>query len=91
MMMEREKMTIPFFENSVPAGFPSPAEDYMGRRLNIHDLVVHNNTATFLVKVSGNSMIKAGIFDGDVLVVDRIQIDSREHYLHYPLLRLAIL
>ncbi len=71
MMMEGEIMTVPFFENPVPAGFPSPAEDYMSRRLNIHDYVVQNATATFLVKASGNSMEGAGIFDGDILVVDR--------------------
>jgi len=78
MMTENELMTVPFFENSVPAGFPSPAEDYMGRRLNIHEYVVHNATASFLVKASGNSMINAGIFDGDIMVVDRsLQADDK--------------
>lgn len=53
------------------AGFPVPGDDLVEESLNIHDFVVKNPTATFFVKVEGDSMEGAGIFSGDVLVVDR--------------------
>lgn len=61
---------IPFFE-SIPAGFPSPAEDYLDACLDLNDLVVKHPAATFFVRVNGDSMVDAGIDSGDVLVVDR--------------------
>ncbi|RAP26732.1 hypothetical protein DID74_01535 [Candidatus Marinamargulisbacteria bacterium SCGC AG-333-B06] len=65
------KKTLPFFMSSIPAGFPSPADDYMDNRLNINDYVIKNPMSTYYIKVSGDSMIGAGIFSGDILVVDR--------------------
>ena len=62
---------IPLFNNPVSAGFPSPAESYVERNLNLHDHLVHKPAATFFVRVSGNSMVNIGIYDGDLLVVDR--------------------
>ncbi len=53
------------------AGFPAPGDDMVEQTLNVHDLVVKNPSATFFVRVAGDSMEGAGIFDGDVLVVDR--------------------
>lgn len=53
------------------AGFPAPGDDMVERALDINDLVVKNPAATFFVRVSGDSMEGAGIFSGDVLVVDR--------------------
>lgn len=64
------KLTLPFFEGSVPAGFPSPAADYVQKRLSTDDLLIHDATATFFVKAQGDSMRDAGIIDGTVLVVD---------------------
>lgn len=58
-------------QSTVPAGFPSPAEEYEDVQLDINDLVVTNPTATFYVRVKGQSMIDANIYDGDILVVDR--------------------
>lgn len=55
----------------VPAGFPSPAEDYVEETLDLHRLAVRNELATYFLHASGESMIGAGIFDGDLLVVDR--------------------
>jgi DNA polymerase V len=55
----------------ISAGFPSPAEDYVQEQLDLHKLVVRNPPATFFLKVKGNSMVGAGIHDGDLLVVDR--------------------
>jgi len=62
---------LPSFESCVPAGFPSPADDYMEKRLDLNDLIVRHPNATFFVKVEGDSMRDAGIQSGDTLVVDR--------------------
>lgn len=62
---------IPFFDGHIPAGFPSPAEDYHENTLNLNDLVVDHPAATFFVRVDGDSMLNAGIHHGDVVVVDR--------------------
>lgn len=64
------KLTLPFFEGSVPAGFPSPALDYLAKRLSTDDLLIHDATATYFIKATGDSMRDAGILDGSVLVVD---------------------
>lgn len=64
---------FPLYLERIPAGFPSPAEDYLERRLDLNDFLVQNPIATFMVRVSGDSMTGIGIHDGDVLVVDRSQ------------------
>ncbi len=53
------------------SGFPSPAEDYTESGLDLNQLLVHNKSATFFLRVQGDSMTGAGIHDGDILVVDR--------------------
>jgi DNA polymerase V len=58
-------------EGFVTAGFPSPANDYIEKELNFKELFIRNESSTFFVQVLGNSMINAGIFDGDILVVDK--------------------
>lgn len=55
----------------VPAGFPSPAEDYAEKPLDLNELLIKHPTATFFIRVRGDAMIQAGIFDNDILVVDR--------------------
>ncbi|EPR44311.1 Peptidase S24/S26A/S26B, conserved region [Desulfovibrio sp. X2] len=62
---------LPLYLAQVPAGFPSPAEDYIDRRLDLNEHLVKNPAATFFVRVSGDSMRDAGITSGDILVVDR--------------------
>lgn len=62
---------IPMFGEAVQAGFPSPAQDYVENSLSLDELCIRTPAATFFVKASGNSMEKAGIHDGDVLVIDR--------------------
>jgi len=62
---------IPFYKESVPAGFPSPAEDFMDLDLNLQEYLIQHPSATFCVRAVGDSMIKAGIHSGDVMVVDR--------------------
>lgn len=56
---------------SVNAGFPSPAADYMEGELDLNQFLIRNPDATFFIRVNGDSMINAGIFDNDTLVVDR--------------------
>ena len=62
---------LTLYLSPVQAGFPSPAEDYVEGKLNLHEHLVRNEAATFFLRVSGNSMTGAGIYDGDLLVVDR--------------------
>jgi len=64
-------LDIPLFLEAVPAGFPSPASDYCERTLDLNALCIQKPAATYFVRVQGDSMIEAGIFPGDVLVVDR--------------------
>jgi DNA polymerase V len=68
---EGTPIPLPSFESTVPAGFPSPADDYLEKRLDINELVIKHPNATFFVKVEGDSMRDAGIQSGDTLVVDR--------------------
>lgn len=61
----------PLFLSRVPAGFPSPAEDYVECSLDLNEYLVTHREATFFMRVQGHSMTGAGINDGDLLVVDR--------------------
>ena len=61
----------PFFLDSVSAGFPSPATDYIENKLDLNEYLVQRPTATYIVKANGPSMIDAGILSGDLLIVDR--------------------
>lgn len=68
----KEKISlIPIFSSSVAAGFPSPAEDFVDRRIDLNNLLIAHPSATFFVRVKGHSMQEAGIDDGDLLVVDK--------------------
>jgi DNA polymerase V len=62
---------IPLFSSSPQAGFPAPGDDLIHEELNIHDLLVKHAESTFFVRVEGDSMEGAGIFSGDILVIDR--------------------
>ncbi len=64
------RQSLPLYASRVPAGFPSPADDYVDQRLDLNDLI-ERPAATFFVTVTGDSMTGASIHDGDLLVVDR--------------------
>ncbi len=64
-------LVLPYFDGKVPAGFPSPAEDYLETPLDLREFLIENPAATFMMRVDGDSMTDAGIHDGDLLVVDR--------------------
>jgi len=63
----------PFYSQSVPAGFPSPADDFLEFDLSLDKKLIKHPSATFFVRVSGNSMVNAKIFDGSILLVDRAE------------------
>ncbi|MFA6014381.1 MAG: translesion error-prone DNA polymerase V autoproteolytic subunit [Gallionellaceae bacterium] len=69
--MGSQPIRIPLFSHKVAAGFPSPADDYIQERLSLDEHLIHHKEATFFVRAKGNSMSGAGIFDGDLLVVDK--------------------
>nr|WP_306456957.1 translesion error-prone DNA polymerase V autoproteolytic subunit [Pantoea brenneri] len=68
---EPQDLALPLFLERVPAGFPSPAQDYVESELNLHQYCVKHPAATFFLRASGNSMTSAGMRDGDLLVIDR--------------------
>jgi DNA polymerase V len=62
---------LALYATSPAAGFPAPGDDLVEKSLNVHDFLVSHPEATFFVRVEGDSMEGAGIFSGDILVVDR--------------------
>jgi DNA polymerase V len=65
------RMAVPFAVEPAACGFPSPAEDYLDNPLDSNELLVTNPAATFAVRLAGESMIGAGLFPGDIAIVDR--------------------
>lgn len=68
---QSQQVEFPLYSNTISAGFPSPADDFLEKKLDLNKYLIHNSASTFLVRVNGHSMINAGISDGDILVVDR--------------------
>lgn len=64
-------LALPFAGSLVPAGFPSPADDYLEGEIDLGRLLIERPAATYIMRVTGHSMTGAGIMDGDLLVVDR--------------------
>ena len=62
---------LPLLESRAMAGFPSPADDHMERRLDLNEHLVRNPLSTFFLRVDGDSMSGAGILPGDLIVVDK--------------------
>ena len=67
--MQSQKLDL--FLSPVPAGFPSPASDYIDKSIDLNEILIKNKIATFLVRALGDSMVDAGIFSGDILIVDK--------------------
>jgi DNA polymerase V len=67
---DRRKVALPLYTCPVSAGFPSPAEDYIEGKLDLNQYLIKNPVATFFVRVTGDSMVGAGIHSGDLLIVD---------------------
>ncbi|MED5387740.1 MAG: translesion error-prone DNA polymerase V autoproteolytic subunit [Pseudomonadota bacterium] len=62
---------LPYFIERIAAGFPSPAQGYLEAPLDLNQLCIRQQEATFLLRVEGDSMVEAGIFPDDILIVDR--------------------
>jgi len=65
------KLKLPFYIHKVGAGFPSPATDYIEDDVDLNTHLIKNVPATFIIRVQGRSMTNVGIYDGDLLIVDR--------------------
>ena len=65
------KLTVPFYLHKAGAGFPSPATDYIEEDIDLNVHLIKNVPATFIIRVQGKSMTDVGIYDGDLLVVDK--------------------
>jgi len=65
------KLIVPFYLHKAGAGFPSPATDYIEEDVDLNIHLIKNVPATFIIRVQGKSMTDVGIYDGDLLVVDK--------------------
>lgn len=66
-----EGLSLPLYASKVQAGLPSPADDYVECKIDLNKHLIKHPSSTFLARATGNSMIKAGIYEGDILIVDR--------------------
>jgi DNA polymerase V len=64
-------LKLPLFSAKIPAGFPSPADDHIEAELDLNEYLIEHPSTTFFVRAKGDSMQEAGIFDKDLLIVDR--------------------
>ncbi|MCL2073693.1 MAG: hypothetical protein FWH18_07220 [Marinilabiliaceae bacterium] len=65
------ELVLPFVEEGIKAGFPSPAQDYVEHGIDLNKVLIKHPESTFLAKVDGNSMTNSWIFDGDIVVIDK--------------------
>lgn len=72
------RLELPLFQTGISAGFPSPADDYIEGRIDLNVELIKNPSATFFGRVNGDSMINAGIGNGDLIIVDK-SIEPREN------------
>ncbi|MCP0914218.1 MULTISPECIES: LexA family protein [Legionella] len=71
LLLQDNPYQLPLYGCKVQAGFPSPADDYIERKLDLNSHLIQHPAATFLVRATGDSMMHAGIQPGDILVVDK--------------------
>lgn len=71
MVLNPAALPLPLYTSRIAAGFPSPADDHLEAPLDLNEHLVKHPAATFVVRVDGDSMTGAGIYNGDLLVVDR--------------------
>lgn len=67
------QLKLPLYAEPCAAGFPSPAQDYVEKELDLNELCIRRRASTFFVRASGSSMEELGLYDGDVMVVDRAE------------------
>lgn len=78
--VQNEPKMVPAGVGRVPAGFPSPSQDYSDTKIDLTQMLIRDELSTFIVRVSGDSMEGAGIYDGDELIVDR-SIEPRDGHV----------
>ena len=66
-----KRFKIPLLNDSVSAGFPSPADDYLEENIDLNEHLISNPFSTFFLRVKGDSMLNAGIKDKDLIIVDK--------------------
>ena len=71
------QLTLPFVEDGIKAGFPSPAQDYVEQGIDLNKVLIKHPASTFLARVDGDSMYETGIFNGDIVVIDK-SLEPRE-------------
>jgi DNA polymerase V len=79
-LQSMQPFTLDLFNSSVCAGFPSPAADHAQTRIDLNDHLLRNREATYLFRVSGDSMEGIGIYDGDTIIVDR-SIEAKHNHV----------
>ena len=77
-----KELKLPLYAKRRLAGFPSPADDYIEEKIDLNRYLVQHPAATFPVRVDGDSMTGAGIYPGDIVIVDRSLVDSDYKKLH---------
>ncbi len=68
---QKTGLELPLYDNGISAGFPSPADDFLDTSIDLNKELIKNKSTTFFARVKGNSMIGAGIDDGDLLIIDK--------------------
>jgi DNA polymerase V len=77
------RLELPFY-TSISAGFPSPADDFVEKTLDLNEFLIASPSTTFFVRVSGFSMQGAGIYENDILIVDRsIEVKNKDVIVAY--------
>lgn len=77
-------MQIPYADGGIKAGFPSPAQDYMTESIDLNQVLVRQKETTFYARVDGDSMTGAGIFDGDIVIIDKaLEAQSGDYVAAY--------
>ena len=64
-------MPLPYADGGIKAGFPSPAQDYLSESIDLNKVLIRQPETTFYARIDGDSMVDAGIFDGDIVVIDK--------------------
>jgi DNA polymerase V len=68
---KKKSLKLPLYLSLIKAGFPSPADDYLEKKIDLNEELIKNPSSTFFIKVEGDSMIDANILSGDILIIDR--------------------
>lgn len=74
-----KQVSLVFVEDGIKAGFPSPADDFLQNRIDLNEELIKDSETTFLARVSGNSMQNIGIYDGDLMLIDRSLEPQNNH------------